>query len=325
MFFSTKAIEQACRQDAWLGALATYFGVFKADFGSGPFDGSIESREIGIFRGLRIRNPLTRKAQQLSPEANRGVREQYSIVLQVSGHSQIEQAGRTVTMFPGNITIIDLALPSAFSCALRSSTFVVHIPKQLLDNRGVCWQSHVAKPCSVSTASLLQSLIFASFEQPLAVGPSQSRATSDAIIDLFIAGYLDECDAANAVDPSRASPALLKSIQAYIINHLHDDTLSPAAIAKSHYISERQLHRLFEPSGLSVCRWIRQARLDRCAMELRDSARKDRTITEIAFGQGFNDSAHFSRAFRDEFNQTPREYRALAARARLPAREHRAA
>ena len=34
-------------------------------------------------------------------------------------------------------------------------------------------------------------------------------------------------------------------------------------------------------------------------------------ITEIAFRWGFNDSAHFSKAFRAEFGQSPRAYRAL--------------
>ena len=49
------------------------------------------------------------------------------------------------------------------------------------------------------------------------------------------------------------------------------------------------------------------ARRDLC-----DPALAARTISEIAFGWGFNDAAHFSRAFRARFGAAPRELRALA-------------
>jgi AraC-like DNA-binding protein len=32
-------------------------------------------------------------------------------------------------------------------------------------------------------------------------------------------------------------------------------------------------------------------------------------VSEIAYGRGFNDAAHFSRAFRDRFDCSPREWR----------------
>jgi len=32
-------------------------------------------------------------------------------------------------------------------------------------------------------------------------------------------------------------------------------------------------------------------------------------VGEIAYGRGFNDAAHFSRAFRERFGCSPREWR----------------
>jgi AraC-like DNA-binding protein len=118
-------------------------------------------------------------------------------------------------------------------------------------------------------------------------------------------------------DSGNFAAASLRSIQDYVIAHLSSDSLSPRGIARAHGISERQLHRLFRSVGVSVCRWIRQTRLDRCAAQFRDREQSHRSITQIAFSAGFNDAAHFSRLFRAEFGQSPTEYREHAAPHRI--------
>jgi len=45
-------------------------------------------------------------------------------------------------------------------------------------------------------------------------------------------------------------------------------------------------------------KWIWGMRLDRCRNDLASPALAARSIGEIAFYWGFNDVAHFSRAFR---------------------------
>jgi AraC-like DNA-binding protein len=54
---------------------------------------------------------------------------------------------------------------------------------------------------------------------------------------------------------------------------------------------------------------VRQQRLQRCADDLRNSALTIVNLTDIAHQWGFSDSAHFSRAFKGEFGQTPSHYR----------------
>jgi AraC-like DNA-binding protein len=51
-------------------------------------------------------------------------------------------------------------------------------------------------------------------------------------------------------------------------------------------------------------------RLEACRRELGDPQQGHRSISDIAFGWGFNDAAHFSRAFRERFGLSPREWRA---------------
>jgi AraC-like DNA-binding protein len=60
---------------------------------------------------------------------------------------------------------------------------------------------------------------------------------------------------------------------------------------------------------VSVSRWIRTRRLERCRADLRNPALSDLTVTSIALRRGFTDPAHFSRLFRAAFGTTPSQYR----------------
>jgi AraC-like DNA-binding protein len=58
-----------------------------------------------------------------------------------------------------------------------------------------------------------------------------------------------------------------------------------------------------------VSGYILRRRLEECARQLASSLRRGQTITEIAFASGFNNVAHFTRVFRQQFGVTPRQYR----------------
>lgn len=105
-------------------------------------------------------------------------------------------------------------------------------------------------------------------------------------------------------------PPLAVRIQRYILENLDGVDLSPRAIAAANGVSVRQLHRVFSATGSTVSQCVRKLRLARCAEALRAEQSASAGITEIAFRWGFNDSAHFSKAFRAEFGQSPRAYRA---------------
>jgi AraC-like DNA-binding protein len=70
----------------------------------------------------------------------------------------------------------------------------------------------------------------------------------------------------------------------------------------------RSLHLLFADTGTTVSRWIRDRRLKICYRELSRAGHKD-TVTNVAFRWGFNDSAHFSRTFKEAFGVTPSSIR----------------
>ena len=74
-------------------------------------------------------------------------------------------------------------------------------------------------------------------------------------------------------------------------------------------VPERSIGGSFADEPLTLAAWMQQLRLELCMGELRDARNAARTITDIAFGCGFSNSAHFSRAFRAHVGCSPCEYR----------------
>jgi AraC-like DNA-binding protein len=103
--------------------------------------------------------------------------------------------------------------------------------------------------------------------------------------------------------------AILHRLCQTIERRLDDPDLTPARVAESEGISERYLQRLFEGSGSSFTHYLRERRLQRTSAELSNRAEAHYSISEIAYRNGFSDSAHFSRAFRHRFGLSPREFR----------------
>ncbi|MBK6401297.1 MAG: helix-turn-helix transcriptional regulator [Rhodocyclaceae bacterium] len=81
--------------------------------------------------------------------------------------------------------------------------------------------------------------------------------------------------------------------------------MTPTRIAEANFISVRHLHGLFQQCGTTVSKWIWDRRLKAGREDLLDSAMSTLTICEIAYRRGFNDSAHFSRAFKERFGLSP--------------------
>jgi len=100
----------------------------------------------------------------------------------------------------------------------------------------------------------------------------------------------------------------------FIESHLNDPTLSVSRVAKELAISRNHLYTVFRdkvPPG----HMILSMRLEQCRHAFVDKRRAHLRIVDIAFDMGFNDVAHFSRAFKAKFGVSPRAYRKIAATA----------
>lgn len=101
--------------------------------------------------------------------------------------------------------------------------------------------------------------------------------------------------------------ARVNAIVDYIPRHLEDD-LSLAALAEEAGFSHFHFHRIFAGVvGEPLHAFVRRMRLERAALDL--GRQPDRSITDIALDCGFSSSANFSRAFKEAFGLSAREFR----------------
>ena len=89
--------------------------------------------------------------------------------------------------------------------------------------------------------------------------------------------------------------------------HLDDSNFGATELAKFLAMSDSQLYRKLKAiSNTSTAIFIRKVRLEK-AKELLTTS--DLSISEIAYATGFNDPNWFSKAFKEEFKESPSEFR----------------
>lgn len=104
-----------------------------------------------------------------------------------------------------------------------------------------------------------------------------------------------------------AEADMRRRIVKMVSSNLEDPALRTASIAEACSISVRTVQNVFAAIGTTPTAYILEQRLRRAADRL--VARPSASITEIAFELGFNDSAYFTRCFRQQFGVAPRDWR----------------
>jgi AraC family transcriptional regulator len=116
---------------------------------------------------------------------------------------------------------------------------------------------------------------------------------------------------AGAVPPdaktgARLAPRQIRSVQAYVETHLHQQ-ISLADLAGVAGLSSFHFLRSFKGSvGSTPAQYVMDRRMERARYLLRIGKL---TITEIGLSVGFEDLSHFSRAFRRAFGVAPSVFR----------------
>ncbi|HTW69578.1 MAG TPA: acetamidase/formamidase family protein [Acetobacteraceae bacterium] len=106
--------------------------------------------------------------------------------------------------------------------------------------------------------------------------------------------------------------ALQRRILRALERRLDDPHLNLARFAEAEGLSMRAVQKLLEEEGRSFSQYLRHRRLERAGETLGDLSQAALPVAEIAFRCGFQDPAHFSRAFRQHYGVSPNTYRADA-------------
>ena len=306
--FSTDLIPIPDRLDAWLSNARQICGNCQFHFNKHyPFHGSIERRKVGnleftLFSSSALSFDKIPQGD-LQPE-----RRVYIVISQLAGVRQYSQAGKLTTLSKGDTTLIDAGVPWSSSCAGDCARLYLRVPRLLMERSLRSIQIPFAT--RISGASGLGATLFhlatSLHHHAEELSPEEGAAGIDAYLNVLSA-CLSASGPATRSDHNCA--VLLDRIDQYIEDQLSETGLCPSKIAAALGISVRHLHRVFSRRGFTVADWIRAQRLKHCGKDLCDPRLRQKSITEIAFSWGFNDSAHFSHSFKQQFGVCPRDFR----------------
>ena len=155
-------------------------------------------------------------------------------------------------------------------------------------------------------ARLLASYLVAFLDE----APHLAGAAADTAVETLARLALAARGAAGATDErgiAAVRAGRLEAARRLIDREFHHPTLSADTIAARLGISVRQLHLLFEPTGLSVSRSLTARRVAAARRMLAEASSPP--VAEVAFACGFDSLATFHRAIRAACGATPGELR----------------
>jgi AraC-like DNA-binding protein len=237
----------------------------------------------------------------------------YLIWIPVRGSVTLTQNGRTSTVERGSIA---LSSSSDALCVLTNTdpnqehlSYQVTAPAQIIKSALSDPKQFCAIPFSSETGGsrIARQLFLALYEESQQMDRASSEALVLSGIDTLLRAVGQE--RGDQPQPLGVREVKLQKLLDYLDLNLSDSELTTEKAAKACQISTRYLHYLLKGSGVGFHDYVWTARLDSARRQLTDGALSRRSIAEIAYSSGFKSSAHFSRAFRRHFSQSPREVR----------------
>jgi AraC-like DNA-binding protein len=314
--FSTAGLPPRERRRAWEKRLSDACGWSPYSaitiYSNDEFSAAMSVRDLaGITIGRYAHNALETHVVERSRRGCAPGERSMFLVMPVKRPRVVRQQNRETLIEPKTLMVIDDAAPFTYRYERCADTIVARLPTAQLLRANLEGQAPLggvhtyALPENAGIAALVRSTLLTIVRSMDRFDEADAARARDTLINL-VRGALER-EWRPRPDLEQKLPE--RRVRAFIDARLADPDLSPATISAGCGISVRRLHRIFAETEWSVSDWIRKRRLERCREELLDPAFDTLSITQIAFRWGFNDAAHFSKKFREAYNQTPRSVR----------------
>jgi AraC family transcriptional activator of tynA and feaB len=300
-------IEASERAAAWRCGARTYFpGLSVGEMGQRPLVGTLAGARFGPGHLWTIVSPPAQVAYD--PSVVPLERTQlFSLMLQLRGSTVASQDGRVTMIRPGEMCVIDSRLPFELSVGgILSHIVVLQMPRPAVMSRHPYLERRTAEvfdPRDTGT-SLVRNLLLNTAENAPSLQDDQRGSALASVIQLL--GVL------RVERPEKPSGShwRVRAALAFIDGALSDPDLTATRVADAQTVSRRRLDQIMvEATGASLSSQIWLRRLEQAASDLRDPKFAAKTVTQIAFAAGFEDVAHFTRAFKRRYRMPPREWR----------------
>jgi AraC-like DNA-binding protein len=308
--FTTEDIAPRDRLARWDASLWGAVAPFRTSAGQDSFDGTAHFGLLGslhLFHVAASAHRLERPVDVMQRSRN----ELIQLIVQRRGSATLSQAGRQLVLTPGMWTICDADRPFAMTSAEQGEQLIVLLPRDRLA-MGSGLTAHIVRGFgdASGTSRLLAGYLNSLFDEIDAVDESNCGELADMAAQLV---RLALFEARHAAPPISMRETLCLRVKDYVRRNVRDPALSIERVASSFGCTKRHLHKVFTGEEMTLSQFIWTERLERCREALSAQRLARHSITEIAFMWGFNNSAHFSKTFKERFGLPPGLFRERAA------------
>lgn len=249
---------------------------------------------------------VKRRKEDIAKETD----DSFLISLQLRNKSIIQQRDNFEELHPGDFAIYSSTEQYMLDLKKGFKQLVIQIPKLELLSRLPSAELLIGQKvdyCNKETKLISDSLMSFSMAAVNSNDTLQHHI-QDTILDLVSTGLASISN--HKYSLTQPEQALIIQIKAFINTNLTDPKLDRTMVAsRMGGISVRRLSEIFSHDNNSVAAYIRKKRLDNIAREMIDYRFNQQRISQIAFRWGFENSQHFSKTFRNQYEMSPREYR----------------
>lgn len=300
--FTTHDVEPARRLAFWNELAERIFGSMRVDSASPNLRGEMLRWRLGELLLIQPRSQASTVHRKADPAAA----DRLVLHLQSRGLFEQSHRGQSVLMRPGDLSICAAGEPYRLALSDDHVTLAVDLPRAALEARVPDLDDRIARALRGTSPAvrLVHDFLLSLWRQgdQSDAEPDWQESVSTIFLDLLALAVRE--DPPIAEDHGHAARRLNALIEA----RLTDPALSTTMLADELGISPRSVQTLFAQRATTPSAYIQRRRLERAAELL--SSDPSLSITELAFELGFNDSAYFTRCFRQQFGAPPSAWRA---------------
>jgi AraC-like DNA-binding protein len=308
---STDGVEPSRRLAFWTDLVCDTYVQLDCDAAAGraTIEGDIRADEFAKLQLSKV-TATPQIVRRTAAKIAHASEDYFLVSIQTRGEGVILQDDRTARLRPGDFALYDSTRPYELRFDSSFQQYVLRLPGPTL--RTALRDTQLLTASTVSgqrgAGHLMIGMIRTLAADIDTLAPESAAAVAESVTQILIAG-LSALPAARRQAVSHLTAYHREQIKACARARIHDSELTVAGIAAQLHLSTSTLHRAWAGEACSLAEWIWAQRLDAARRDLCDPGLAARSVSEIAFSWGFNDAAHFSRAFRARFGCSARELR----------------
>jgi AraC-like DNA-binding protein len=305
---NTASVKPSRRLDCWNESISNIYSGISIESSASNFLSKalhVNIGQLGLARLVSDESKVNRTPLSLG-EGHED--DSLKLHFQNGGSSLNRQGSKEAILTAGEVTVCENKTPYSIDTSSGSDIYALSIPLSLASTVLPVLPDQIMKVFNGYSlhGRLLFNMLHTIYNECQTHSPKidDTAALERVLLELIRPVLSDQTSDSCGGD----SHNQLQRLKTLVQENISKTELTTEFIAVEAGLSERRVQALFAAVDITPTIYIRLQRLHRATEYLQFSP--ELSITQIAYLTGFNDSAYFSRCFRQHFSETPKSYRA---------------